>query len=349
MRIFLEKSFIAIFCLYNSYITNPTVDLVFLFLLGFTVSLLLELFHNHKHRSITYLIFILLCFWNKQFIFYLPLILYNIYLDFKLYSIFAFPLLLVSFSPLNLILSIMSIYLSASTNEHNKLLEINKVTRDSLIEDTLYLKRYNNQLKIDKEKNIHIVILAERNRIARELHDSIGHSISSSILQVEAIKVIADGEETIENLDILQDTLKNGMEDIRKSIHNLYSESLNLESKIYELARDIPRLDIELNYNISNDSNYELKFDILSIVKEAITNCTKHSNANKLKINLLEQPKFYSIIIKDNGNKFDYSENILNKGIGLSSMKEIADKYNGFLNYGFDKGFKIHVTLMKGQ
>ena len=38
-----------------------------------------------------------------------------------------------------------------------------------------------------------------------------------------------------------------------------------------------------------------------------------------------------------------------NKGIGLLSMNEIANKYNGFLNYSFDDGFKIHLTLMKGD
>lgn len=78
-----------------------------------------------------------------------------------------------------------------------------------------------------------------------------------------------------------------------------------------------------------------MKFDILSIVKEAITNCIKHSNATKLKISLLSQPKFYSIIIKDNGSSFNKKSFLSSKGIGLTSMEDIARKYNGFLNYKF--------------
>lgn len=348
MRNFLEKSFILIFCLYNTYRINPTMDIVFLFLTSFILSLFLDLFQNKKQKIFIYLIFIFICLLKDLYIFYIPLILYNMYLDFKVHTLIVIPLLFLRFSMINFFLSIISVYLSMMAERYHILLNENKITRDTLIEDTLYLKKYNEQLKIDREKNIHIAILTERNRIARELHDSIGHAISSSILQVEALKILSEGKDTIENLNILQDTLKNGMKDIRKSIHNLYSKSLDLENKIYELSKDMPKLSIELNYNIIDDLSYDLKFDILSIVKEGMTNCAKHSNADKLEIHLLEQPRFYSIIIKDNGSRFAEDENISNKGIGISSMKEIAHKYNGLLNYEFDEGFKVHVTLMKG-
>jgi signal transduction histidine kinase len=233
------------------------------------------------------------------------------------------------------------------TKKFNVFLDENKTVRDELKEDTIYLKKYNEQLKIDREKNIHIAILTERNRIARELHDSIGHAISSSILQVEALKIVSDNT-MLESLNLLQDTLNNGMNDIRNSIHNLYNESLDLKNRIESLCSEIPTIEIDLIYRLGDDLPYDLKFDILSIIREAITNCVKHSNATELKISLLNQPKFYSIIIKDNGSKFNKTDNLLTKGIGLLSMNEIANKYNGFLNYEFDNGFKIHLTLMKG-
>ena len=289
-----------------------------------------------------------MCFWNAKYMIFFPLILYNMYPDFKKYTLLALPLLLINPSILALLLAIMSLYLSIVTYKYNIMLEENKTIRDSLTEDTLYLRKYSEQLKVDREKNIHIAILTERNRIARELHDSIGHYISSAILQTEALKMLSPQGMNTEGLDVLQNTLENGMEDIRKSIHNLYSESLDLRAKVYQLSEDIPKLDMTLNYNLSNELNYELKFDILSIIKEAMTNCAKHSNASELTISLFEQPTFYSIVIKDNGNIFDHEVNILSKGIGLSSMTEIANKYGGFINYGFDNGFKVHATLMKG-
>lgn len=223
----------------------------------------------------------------------------------------------------------------------------NKIVRDSLKEDAIYLKKYNEQLKIDKEKNIYIAILTERNRIAREIHDSIGHSISSSILQVEALKFVSD-DSTIQELNLLQNTLSNGMDDIRNSIHNLYNESLDLKEKIESVCDETNSLKISLNYKLEEPLSYDLKFDILSIIRESITNAIKHSHADELSINLLTQPQFYSIIIKDNGKDFKQNQNLLNKGIGLLSMDEIARKYNGFFNYKFEDGFKIHIVLMKG-
>ena len=73
----------------------------------------------------------------------------------------------------------------------------------------------------------------------------------------------------------------------------------------------------------------------------------KHSNADKLRIALLDQPKFYTIVIKDNGNVFDDESFNSHQGMGLLSLREIANKYNGFMNASYDDGFKIHMTLMK--
>lgn len=349
MRKFVEKFLIILFCLYNTYKINPDKNLAFYFLISLILSLLLDLLHTKKRRIFLYILFIMLCFFDNLFIFYLPLILYNIYLDFGIYTILVTPLILMISPITNLMVSIISIYFSEMSKKYKIILTENKIVRDKLTEDNIYLKKYNEQLKIDKEKNIQIAILTERNRIARELHDSIGHAISSSILQVEALKIISNENAVISGLNTLQNTLSNGMEDIRKNIHNLYSESLELKSQIEKLCREIPNIDTEIIYNLEDDLDYNLKFDILSIVKEAITNCIKHSNATKLKITLLSQPKFYSIVIKDNGSIFD--ENVFknSKGIGLMSMEDIVKKHNGFLNYKFENGFQLHLTLMKGD
>lgn len=347
MQKFIEKSFIILFCLYNTYKFNPSTNLVIYFLISLICSIALDLFLYKRYSLIIYFIFIALCFFDTFFVFYLPLILYNMYLDFNLYSLLTLSLILLNFSPITLVLSTISIYFSIMEKRFNLILEENRITRDTLIEDTLCLKKYTEELQKDRDKNIHIAILTERNRIARELHDSIGHSISSSILQVEALKVMSN-KNTLSNLNLLQDTLTNGMNDIRESIHNLYQESFDLKNKIEDLSNEVPSIQIDLNFKIEEALNYDLKFDILSIVKEGITNCVKHSNATKLEINLLSHPKFYSIVIKDNGSKFDNINSLFTKGIGLTSISEKAHKYNGFLNYEFDQGFKLHVTLMKG-
>ncbi len=347
MRRLWEKSLIIVFCLYNTYNMNPNENLAFHFIISIIFSLALDLFNDKRIKIPVYIFFFIMCLSHPLFTFYLPLILYNMYLDFGKYALISLPFIFIAFSPLNLFISLLSIYIAAMTKEYKILFEENKIVRDALKEDALYLQKYNEQLKIDREKNIQIAILTERNRIARQLHDSIGHGISSSILQVEALKFITTEDKVLERLDVLQETLKRGMEDIRNSIHNLYNESLDLERQIEKLCSHTPSLDIEFIYKIEGDLSYDLKFDILSVVREGITNCVRHSNATRLKISILEQPKFYTIIIKDNGRNFDEKALTSTKGIGLVSIKEIAYKHGGFVNYKFDDGFKIHLTLMK--
>ena len=348
MRRFLEKLFIVSFCLYNTYKAYPEENLPLYFLIVIIISSLLEIVDSKKIKGFLYILFGAMALYYELFVLYIPVVVYDLHDDFNIFTVFTVPLIFTNYYPINLLLSIISVYISIITKKHKEILEENIKARDKIREDSLLLEKYNEQLKKDREKNIHIAILTERNRIAKKLHDAIGHTLSSSILQVESLKIISKEKAVIEKLDILQDTLTKGMEEIRKSIHNLYNESLDLRDQIEKLCTNVPNIDVELIYKIEDNLSYDMKFDIISVVKEGITNCVKHSNADKLKISLLEQPKFYSIIIKDNGSIFDEEALQRPKGIGLTSIKEIASKYNGFLNYSFDNGFKIHLTLMKG-
>ena len=247
MRKLIEKSIIASFSLFITYKLSLDVDLVFYFLIAIVISMALDLLTNKKHKYIIYIGFIALVFYDNTFLSYLPLIFYNSYMDFKLYSIFFLSLIFIDFNIEILVLSVLSLYLSESTNRIESIIRESRGVRDNLREDALYLKKYNDQLVIDKEKNIHIAILTERNRIAREIHDSIGHTISSSILQVKALKINSE-EELEEPLDLLQNTLSNGMDNIRKSLKGLRDESLDLKSRIEVLIDEVPNLNIGLLY-----------------------------------------------------------------------------------------------------
>nr|WP_300003913.1 histidine kinase [Tissierella sp.] len=346
MRQFIEKLFIVILGLYASYIFYPQNDLVLFFLVSIILSLLLDLINPTRVRVFIYICFIGLCFFNKLFIPYLPLILYNMYIDFGIYSLSSFLLFFRDPNLVTIFAAFISLYLTITRDSFNRFTEDNKIVRDELKEDAIYLRKYNEQLKIDREKNIHIAILTERNRIAREMHDSIGHSISSSILQVEALKIVSNT--SLDSLDLLQNTLSTGMDDIRRSIHNLYSDSLDLKKRIQTLCEEAISLDIDLDYRLEETLSYDFKFDILSIVRESITNCIKHSDGDKLSIKILTQPQFYSITIRDNGRSFIEKGSSSSQGMGLILMEEIARKYDGFINYEFREGFKIYITLMKG-
>ena len=90
-----------------------------------------------------------------------------------------------------------------------------------------------NQALIEKQNaDIHAATLSERNRIAREIHDNVGHMLTRSLLQVGALKVIAGDDSLDEPLTELQNTLNTAMTNVRTSVHDLHDDAIDLESTL---------------------------------------------------------------------------------------------------------------------
>lgn len=311
-----------------------------LLLISLSLSFLNEII---KSKYLGYIIYIALIIYNSDFINYLPLFLINSNMVTFNIAVFIFSIL-ASFNLSSAILS-MSILAMFLSYTNNKIILLNKDSsqiRDSLQEDSLNLKIKNIELENQYKKNEELLILEERNRISRELHDSIGHLISSSIIQLEAIKLTNKDVYISDSLNILQTHLKDGLVGVRNSIHHIYYESLDLQNEIEKL---ISNTNLKLNLYYSFNSNVlQLKYDILSIIKESITNTIKHSNANTIDIILISHLNFHKLIIKDNGN---LSSKINSNGIGLSSIQQLANKYNGVFTYEYTEGFKSHITFFE--
>ncbi len=195
-----------------------------------------------------------------------------------------------------------------------------------------------------KSKDIEIAILSERNRIAREIHDSVGHTISGAIIQSEAMKS-EDNVALNKQIENLQANLKNGMAEIRESLHNLHDTSIDLELEIEEIIQANQSISFDLNYKLSSDLTYRAKHQILSIIKESIANAIKHANADAIKIVLIEMPQNISISIEDNGKINDI--NNIKHGIGFTSFKEFAAEYNGRFTYQLNQNLKLLFLLDK--
>ena len=96
-------------------------------------------------------------------------------------------------------------------------------------------------------------------------------------------------------------------------------------------------------YHVIHPLKEHIQYHILAIVKESLNNTMKHSNASHYCVQLLEQPGFYQLIIKDDGTI--YNESIT--GIGLPSIHQRIDEINGFMNITHTDGFQIFITLQK--
>lgn len=355
MQTFIHKTILILLCFYGGFHTDLPIDLPFLsalppdihLIIVFLVSLILSFLADIVPKNLRYVLyglFLLFCLKNPHFLCFLPLMLYNILLDFGFASLLLtllFPLLYPDW--FFGVLSLVSLSFAYSERKKTSLSLSNQNLQNDLRTQALYFVQSEHQ----KEKDIEIAILSERNRIAREIHDAIGHTLSSGILQTEALKLSAP-EEMHTAFDTLQQTLQSGMFDIRRSLHHLHSSSLNLRDELTAITKNPQQLSIELDCHLDEDSmDYALKFQLISIVKEAVTNANKHSDATKMTIRISEKPGFYILSIKDNGRTKPDETKPIHLGIGLISLQEFAKKHSGNLSFGFDRGFYIHLTLKK--
>ena len=221
-----------------------------------------------------------------------------------------------------------------------------KHIRDDATERNAMLAEKNKYLATNQEKEIHIATLAERNRIAREIHDNVGHLLSRSILQLGAIMAIHKNEPVAEQLEPLKETLDNAMNNIRESVHDLHKESFDIKDAAKRLLEECKDYETSLDCDISMDADKEIKYAFLTILKEALTNVQKHSNATKVKVVLHELEEYYQMMVEDNGTG---QVNVYNPigGIGLRNMEDRVRALGGIITFSGEKGFRIFISVPK--
>lgn len=221
--------------------------------------------------------------------------------------------------------------------------------RDASMEHDMLMEQMNHQLIEKQNAQIYNATLKERNRIAREIHDNVGHMITRSILQVGAIGVINTDERLKEPISDLKSTLDTAMDSMRKSVHDLYDESVDLRQALAKLKPTDSAFAFSLEYDCEDDVPRDVKYAFIAIAKEAVNNAVKHSNGDEIRIIVREHPAFYQLEIMDNGTSADERRisGETGDGIGIKNINERVAAIGGTMRIKADDGFMIFVTLMK--
>lgn len=221
--------------------------------------------------------------------------------------------------------------------------------RDASMEHDMLMEQMNHQLIEKQNAQIYNATLKERNRIAREIHDNVGHMITRSILQVGAIGVINTDEKLKAPISDLKSTLDTAMDSMRKSVHDLYDESVDLRQALAKLKPTDSAFAFSLEYDCEDNLPRDVKYAFIAIAKEAVNNAVKHSNGDEIRIIVREHPAFYQLEIMDNGTSADERRisGETGDGIGIKNIKERVAAIGGIMRIKADDGFRIFVTLMK--
>lgn len=207
----------------------------------------------------------------------------------------------------------------------------------------------NKVLKLNKEIE-ELTITKERNRIAQDIHDNLGHSLVALNMNLDVTRNIIDEDKdkAKELLEKCQFLVKDSMNSLRKAVYTLKEEDLSqglknaLQSLIHNI-NDTSNINIINNWDEKvEDTPFEHKSIIYAIIKEGLTNCIKHSKCSEININLHVKDRV-QLRIKDNGIGCD---NFI-KGNGLKGIEERINRISGYIEYKTKEGqgFEILVVL----
>lgn len=175
--------------------------------------------------------------------------------------------------------------------------------RDAAQESALREASQRETLQEKQDAEIRLATLRERNRIAREIHDHVGHQLASAILQLGALMAVCRDAAFKPALDQLKTTLSDSMEQIRSSVHDLHDQSVDLEAEVRRLASGFQFCPLRLDYDISGQPEAPVRFALLAIIQEGLANIIRHSGASEAQLTLREHPGFYQLVLRDNGGR----------------------------------------------
>ncbi|WP_019501553.1 response regulator [Pseudanabaena sp. PCC 6802] len=229
------------------------------------------------------------------------------------------------------------------------------------IENQLTVRRLQAQLlkALEQERSLNqrieeMAILEERNRIARDIHDSLGHALVALNIQIETAIALwqDDSERAYAFLTEAKQLGSEALQAVRQSVSDIRSDiSSNplqgqlLEEAIAKLVQEfhhttgvLPECHINLSQPLCNQINTVL----YRIIQEGLTNIYKHAKATEVSIAIQTTPDSLLLTLQDNGNGFQISQN--RTGFGLQGMRERTTALGGQLEITSDVGGGCHIT-----
>ncbi len=187
---------------------------------------------------------------------------------------------------------------------------------------------------------------SERLRIARDLHDLLGHHMTALILNLEVAKHSAEGKA----LEKVEQSLALGkllLSDLRTAVYELREDdTINLRQSVESLIKDIPNLKIAVDFSSAPAiHNVDVAETLLRCIQEAITNVLRHSRATQCRIALVEAYNEFFLTVKDNGQT---GQNLV-PGNGLKGMSERVNNAGGEVSWQQEHdGFLLQVRIPAG-
>ena len=190
----------------------------------------------------------------------------------------------------------------------------------------------------------------ERKRLARELHDTIGHALAGMAVGVDACITMIDKNPQLAKaqLKVISKAIRKGMKDVRNSLNKMrpdFLQQYRLKEAIEKMKEEISNvtdLKINLNYQI-DETGFDTKIEdiLFRVIQESITNSIRHGLATVVDIDIYKENNLLCLKIKDNGKGCK----AINYGFGLKQMVERVSQIRGDINVYSENGFTTEIKI----
>lgn len=193
----------------------------------------------------------------------------------------------------------------------------------------------------------------ERNRIAREIHDTLGHQMTALIMQLEMCQqaLVDDIKKARQLLEQAGTTAREGLSQIREVVETLTPKNSKIKSlrSIEEMVENLMKrtnINIHLDIDVQSELPSQYRGALYRCVQEALTNSLRHGRPDQIWIEIKEENKYVLFIIKDNGT----GAKEVKVGFGLRGMMEAMDMVNGEISFNAQEGFVVtgKIPVNKG-
>ncbi|MEW9139528.1 response regulator [Bacillus wiedmannii] len=240
-------------------------------------------------------------------------------------TIVLFPLLIAIFSHgIDVWVIILQIGLAFAVGSSFRLLVVNYRQSETIRNQKHVLEQYVSQVE-------RITLLEERDRLSKDLHDTMGHSYTSIIMGMETLRTELKTKEGEQKLDSLLQLARNSMEEVRMYLHqmDLPQESLSLTLTLQQLKEEFEKHAkvnvrtriIGEEYTVSKQS----KLTMYRSLQESLTNAVRHGHSTEIIVSLHFEPQQIRLDVQDNGCGVEEWKD----GFGLTAMKERVSQLQG--------------------
>lgn len=230
-----------------------------------------------------------------------------------------------------------------SNEKTEKLLAENQRQYHLIHEQNNALEQYANQIE-------QLTLLEERNRMARELHDTVGHTFTSVIMGMDAVSYLIETapDKAKEKLDVLRSVTRNGLEEVRRSIHQMVPEGdMLLSQQLTRLANEFAlHTGTQIRFTTVGEE-FEIpkqtKLSLIRCLQESLTNAKRHGRASTVEVTLTYSDDLVDIRIEDDGIGTEQ----LKVGFGINAMQERIFALQGTLQVSstLGQGTVVHCSI----